>query len=194
VGKLTYLMNVSLDGFVAAPDGSLEWSIVDDELHGWFAEHMRDISVSLYGRRLYEIMAAYWPTGDTDPDATEAMRAFARHWQATPRVVFSTTLDSVDHNSRLARGDIADVLADVRREFDGDIEVAGPTLAAQFIRRGLVDEFGLVIHPVVLGAGKPYLPDLESPIALRQTEMRRFESGVVYVGYERAEGNGAVAR
>jgi dihydrofolate reductase len=114
------------------------------------------------------------------------MREFARFWQATPRIVFSTTLESVDHNSRLARGDPAEELANARREFDGDIEVGGPTLAASFIRRGLVDEFGLVIHPVVLGAGKPFFPELESPIALRKIATHRFESGVVYVGYERA--------
>ena len=186
MGKLIYLMNVSLDGFVAKPDGSLDWTIVDDELHSWFNEHMRDVSASLYGRRLYEVMSAYWPTADQDPDATETMLEFARYWQATPRIVFSTTLDSVDHNSRLVRGDVAEVLADVRREFDGDIEVAGPTLASSFIRRGLVDEFGLVIHPVVLGAGKPFFPELESPIPLRKTATHRFDSGAVYIGYERA--------
>ena len=186
MGKLIYLMNVSLDGFVARPDGSVDWTVVDDELHSWFNEHMRDVSASLYGRRLYEVMAAYWPTGDTDPDGTDVTREFARQWQATPRIVFSTTLESVDHNSRLVRGDPAGELANVRREFDGDIEVGGPTLAASFIRQGLVDEFGLVIHPVVLGAGKPFLPELESPIPLRKTASRTFQSGAVYVGYERA--------
>jgi dihydrofolate reductase len=186
LGKLIYVMNVSLDGFVETPDHSLDWGTVDDELHAWFADHMRNISASLYGRRLYEAMSAYWPTGDTDPNSTEPMRAFARFWQATPRIVFSTTLDSVDHNSRLARGDPAEELANVRREYDGDIEVGGATLAASFIRRGLVDAFGLVIHPVVLGAGTPFFPELESPIPLRKTATHRFESGVVYVGYERA--------
>jgi dihydrofolate reductase len=186
LGKLIYLMNVSLDGFVARPDGSVDWTQVDDELHSWFNEHMRDVSASLYGRRLYEVMAAYWPTGDTNPDSTETMREFARFWQATPRVVFSTTLDSVDHNSRLARGNVAEELANVRREFDGDIEVGGPTLAASFIRRGLVDEFGMVIHPVILGGGTPFFPELESPIHLRKTETHHFGSGALYVGYERA--------
>ena len=139
----------------------------------------------MYGRRLYEIMSAYWPTSESDPDATEPMREFGRFWRATPKVVFSSTLNSVDHNSRLARGDIGEELARLRQEVDGDIEVAGPTLAGSFIRRGLVDEFGLVIHPVVLGAGKPFLPELDSPMALRQTATKRFNSGVLYVGYER---------
>jgi dihydrofolate reductase len=186
LGKLIYLMNVSLDGFIETPDHSLDWATIDNEIHSWFNDHMRRMSASLYGRRLYEVMAAYWPTSESDPDATEPMLEFGRLWRATPRVVFSTTLTSVDHNSRLAQGDVGEELARVRQEFDGDIEVAGPTLAASFIRRGLVDEFGLVVHPVLLGAGTPFFPELESRIPLRQTETRRFESGVVYIGYERA--------
>ena len=186
LGKLTYLLNVSLDGFIETRDHSLNWAQVDEELHGWFNDHMREVAVSLYGRRLYEVMAAYWPTGDTNPESTEVEREYARIWQATPRVVFSTTLDSVDHNSRLVRGgDIGEELARIRQEYDGDLEVGGATLAASFIRRGLVDAFGMMVHPVILGGGTPYLPELEEPIRLRQTATRRFESGVVYLGYER---------
>ena len=185
MGKLIYLMNVSLDGFIETTDHSLDWgTIVDDEMHTWFAEHMRGMAASLYGRRLYEIMSAYWPTSESDPGATEAMREFGREWRATPRIVFSRTLDSVDHNSRLAQGDVGEELARLRQEFDGDLEVAGPTLAWQFIERGLVDAFGMVIHPVILGGGTPFLPELGSPIPLRQTATHRFESGSVYIGYE----------
>jgi dihydrofolate reductase len=183
--RIIYLMNVSLDGFIEAPGRSLDWTVVDDELHEWFNDHMRTVSASLYGRRLYELMSAYWPTADSDPAATPAMRDFGRLWLATPRIVFSTTLTSVEWNSRLAGShDPTEALAEVRREFDGDLEVAGPTLASSFIRQGLVDQFGLVIHPVVLGAGTPYWPTLDEPIRVRHTETRRFSSGVVYLGYE----------
>ena len=184
MGKLIYLMNVSLDGYIETPDHDLSWGSDDDELHAWFNDHMREVSASLYGRRLYEVMSAYWPTSDTDPNATEVMREFGRLWRATPRIVFSTTLTSVDHNSRLARGDVGEELARLRDEFDGDIEVGGPTLAAALIRRGLVDEYRLVVHPVVLGGGTPFFPPLESPIPLRQTATKQFASGVVFVGYE----------
>jgi dihydrofolate reductase len=188
MGKLIYTLNVSLDGFVETPDHSLAWATVDDELHTWFNDQMRELDASLYGRRLYEVMASYWPTGETDPDATEPMREFARIWMATPRIVFSSTLDSVDFNSRLVRGDIAEVLALLRKEFDGDMEVAGATLAGSFMRRGLVDEYRLVVHPVILGSGLRYFPELESPIPLRLTETRRFTSGVIYLGYTAARG------
>ena len=94
-----------------------------------------------------------------------------------PRFVFSTTLEEVQWNSRLVRGDVGEVLARIREEFDGDLEVGGPTLAAEFIRRGLVDEYRLVVHPVVLGAGTPFFPPLDEPLRLRLVDTRRFASG-----------------
>ena len=184
MGKLIYLFNVSLDGFVETVDHRLDWTVVDDELHTWFNEQSRAVDASLYGRRLYELMAAYWPTAESNPAATETEREFARIWNATPKIVFSTTLDSVGPGCRLVAGDVGDRLAEIRSEFPGDLEVGGPTLASAFIERGLVDEYRVVVHPVVLGAGTPYLPALKDHIGLRLLETRRFESGVVYLGYE----------
>ena len=184
MGKLIYLFNVSLDGFVETVDHSLDWTIVDDELHTWFNEQERTLEASLYGRRLYEVMAAYWPTAESDPEATEPMREFARIWNATPKIVFSTTLDSVGPGCRLVAGDVGDRLAELRSEFPGDLEVGGPTLASAFIERGLVDEYRIVVHPVVLGAGTPFFPALKDRVDLRLLETRTFGSGVVYLGYE----------
>ena len=186
MGRLIYTLNVSLDGYVESRQGSLDWGTVDDELHLWFNRHAAQVEASLYGRGLYETMARYWPTAEQDPAATGPMREFARIWNATPRIVFSTTLKEVESGSRLVQGDVGEVLRAVRQEFAGDLEVGGPTLASQFVRRGLVDEYGLLVHPVILGGGKRYLPDLESPIPLRLAETRTFESGVVYLGYRAA--------
>ena len=86
MGKVVYLMNVSLDGYVETPDHSLDWGTVDDELHTWFADRQRETDVSVYGRRLWEAMAAYWPTGEANPASTAPMREFARSWNATPKV------------------------------------------------------------------------------------------------------------
>jgi dihydrofolate reductase len=183
MGRLIYTLNCSLDGFVETPDRKLDWAIDDDELLSWFTERARGIEVSLYGRRLYEVMSAYWPTADTDPAATETMREFGRRWLAIHKVVFSSTLTSVDWNSRLVNGDVGEQLARLREEFDGDFEVGGPTLASAFIRRGLVDQYQLVVHPVILGSGTPYLPPLDAPIRLRLTDTRTFASGVTYRGY-----------
>ena len=184
MGRLIYSLNVSLDGFVETPDRSLDWSVADDELHTWFNDRARGLVASLYGRRLYELMSAYWPTAEADPDATEPMREFGRLWLRIPKIVFSSTLKSVDWNSRLVQGDVGEQLARLRSEFDGDFEVAGPTLAAQFVQRGLVDRYELVVHPVILGSGTPFFPPLDARIRLRLTDTHTFASGVTVLGYD----------
>jgi dihydrofolate reductase len=183
MGKLIYTMNVSLDGFIETTDRALDWTSVDRELHTWFNEHERRAAAFLYGRRLYETMAAYWPTAESDPAATDFMIDYARIWNPKPKVVFSTTLDKVDWNSRLVRGDVGEELERLRVEFAGELHVGGATLASAFIERGLVDEYRLLVHPVVLGAGTPFFPKIDVPIRLRLLETRRFESGVTYLGY-----------
>ena len=183
MGRLIYAMNVSVDGYIETRDHSLDWSNVDAEVHGWFNDRMRELGASLYGRRLYELMSAHWPTAADDPNIPPVELEFAGIWNATPKYVFSNTLSDVHHNDRLVRGDVADVLADIRREIDGDLEVGGANLAAQFIERGLVDEYQLVVHPVSIGSGTPFFPQLSNPLRLRLTETQRFESGVVALTY-----------
>ena len=185
MGKLIYSLNVSLDGFAAASDGGLDWAIVDEEVHTWFNDQTRALDASFYGRRMYELMADYWPTGEDDPAATDAMREFSRIWKPMPKIVFSSSLDRVEHNARLVNGDVGSVLAEVRREFDGDLDVGGPHLAAQFVRRGLVDEYQLVVHPVVLGGGLPFWPEPDAPLQVRLVDTLRFASGAFVATYAR---------
>lgn len=185
MGHLIYLMNVSIDGFVETPDHDLSWSRIDDELHAWFNEQTRTTDAMLYGRRLYETMSAHWPFAAADPNVTPVELEFAHEWNATPRYVFSSTLTSVEWNSRLVHGPVDEVLDAVRAEYPGEVAVAGPTLAAEFIRRDLVDEYRMVVHPAVLGAGTPYIPALDRPLDLELVDTRRFASGVVFLGYER---------
>ena len=183
MGKLIYSMNVSLDGYIETTDHRLDWTIIDDEIHAWWNDQLRTRDASLYGRRIYEVMAGYWPTGESDPASTEPMREFARIWNALPKIVFSRTLARVDWNSRLMSGDVEEALSRLRAEFSGDLDVSGPTLAAQFVERGLVDEYGLVVHPVILGSGTPFFPNLERPVGLRLVETHAFGSGAVYLRY-----------
>lgn len=183
MGKLVYLMNVSLDGFIESPDHGLDWTKVDEELHFWFNDQVRTDGAFVYGRRLYEVMASYWPDAESDPNATPAMIEFARIWNPKPKLVFSSTLDEVQWNSRLARGDIGEEIERLRAEVDGEISVGGATLAAELIRRGLVDDYRMVVHPVILGAGKRFFPPLDRPLELRLVEARQFDSGVTYLGY-----------
>jgi dihydrofolate reductase len=184
MGRLIYMLNVSLDGYVETTERSLDWSSVDDELHGWFNDRFREIAASIYGRGLYETMSSHWPTAADDPAISPVELEFAQIWNATPRYVFSRSLPEVNWNSRLIRDDVDQGFARIRAEVDGDIEVGGATLAASFMRRGLIDVYQLLVHPVALGAGKPYFPpDLQKALQLRLTDMRRFASGVVLLEY-----------
>lgn len=185
MGKLVYGMNVSLDGYIETQDHSLDWTIIDEEIHNFWNDQTRGCAAMLYGRRLYETMAPYWPHAESDPNATDFMRDFARAWLATPKIVFSSTLESVDWNSRLVRGNPVDALPRLRAEFDGELSVAGPTLASAFVKAGLVDEFRPVVHPVILGAGTPFFPPLEQPLSLRLMDSHRFASGACYLRYGR---------
>jgi dihydrofolate reductase len=186
MGRVIYAMNVSLDGFVETPDHSLDWSIVDDEIHSWWNEQLRGLDGSLYGRRVYELMNAYWPTADQDPAANDVMLEFAAIWNPMPKVVFSHSLERVEDNSRLVSGNVSEVLRELRTELPGDLAVAGPNLAGQFAGQGLVDEYRLVVHPVILGAGTPFWPQLDTPVPLEQVETYRFASGAVYLAYRSA--------
>jgi len=184
MGRLIYGLSVSLDGFVETPEHSLDWVNVDDELHSFFNEQGRELGASIYGRRMYELMAGYWPTADRDPAATPTELEWARIWKELPKIVFSRTLDEVSWNSRLVRGDPVEEVTRLKAASDFDMDVAGPTLAAPLIRAGLVDEFRLYVQPVILGAGTSLLPALEDHIGLRLLETRTFGSGVVYLRYE----------
>jgi dihydrofolate reductase len=184
MGRLIYSMNVSLDGFVETSERSLDWSEVDEEILGWWNDRTREADAFLYGRGVYETMSAYWPTALADPSITPAVRTFAEIWNPKPKFVFSSTLDSVDWNSELIRGDVGDGLARIRAQYDGDLDLGGATVAAEFVRRGLVDEYRVVIHPVILGGGTPFFPPLEGRIRLRLKETKRFASGAAYLGYE----------
>ncbi len=183
MGKVIFLMNVSLDCYIETPDRSLDWTVVDDELHLWFNERERSLDALVYGRRLFELMNAYWPTAESDPAMTNTEVEYARIWNAKPKVVVSRTLQEAPTGWRLTSGDPETILEELRRDFSGDLGIGGPTLAAGFIQGGLVDEYGLVVHPVILGGGSPFFPALERPAGLRLLETRTFWSGVVYLGF-----------
>jgi dihydrofolate reductase len=181
--KLTYTFSVSLDGFIDTPQGGLDWGGPDEELHRFYNDRARDIDTSLYGRRLYELMNAYWPTAHEDPDQPPYVVEFARLWQATPKVVFSRTLDAVEGNARLVKDNAVEEVRALKQQPGKDIEVGGAGLAESLMPHGLIDEYGLLVHPVVLGSGTPFFPALRDRINLRLEETSRFGSGVVYLRY-----------
>jgi len=168
-----------VDGYVAGEDGTFAWAHPDDELHQYWNDKAKDVELSLYGRKLYELMAAFWPTADLEPDAPPVVVEFARLWRETPKVVFSQTLDKVDWNSRLERGDVVEVTRTLKAETDGTIEVGGPTLAAPLVTPRRVDEFVVVVSPAAVGSGTPFFPALDGTLSLELKENRTFPSGVL---------------
>jgi dihydrofolate reductase len=186
MGRLIYSMGTSLDGFIAGPGGDIGWSAPDEELHRFHNEQARELGAHLLGRRLYEVML-YWETAEENPASADVEVDFARVWKALPKVVFSTTLDAVEGNARLARDGVAEEVAALEQETGGaDIAVGGAGLAAECIRLGLVDDFRLFVYPVVVGAGTPYFPPLDSRVDLELAETRTFGSRVTFLRYTRA--------
>jgi dihydrofolate reductase len=184
MGRLIYSMSVSLDGFVDTASHSIDWVHVDEELHAFFNDEARAMSAFLYGRRMYELMAAYWPTAGDDPSATPAEVDFARIWKPMPKVVFSTTLERVDWNSRLVRDGVGEEVARLKVQPGFDMGVGGPTVASTLMQLGLIDEIHLFVNPVILGAGTRFFPALDDRIGLTLLETRTFDAGVVYLRYE----------
>ena len=185
--KVIYALNLSLDGFIEDRNGSLDWSYPDEELHKHFNELESNLDLHLYGRGLYENMAAFWPTADGDPSAPDFVIEYARIWKSTPNVVFSTSLDQVGWNSRLVKGDIAEEVNKLKAEPGKDMNVGGANLASSFMQLGLIDEYRLYIHPVILGGGKPMFGQLRDKINLQLIETHTFGSGVVLLRYRRAD-------
>jgi dihydrofolate reductase len=182
--KVIYSMSVSLDGFIAGPNGEIDWSAPDEELHRFHNQQTRELGAHLCGRRLYEEML-YWETADENPSAAEYELEFARIWKNMPKIVFSNTLEKVEGNARLVRDGVGEEVAKLKEQPGKDLAVGGAGLASSLIELGLVDEYRLFVSPVVLGGGTPYLPALEERVDLELVETRTFGSRVVYVRYRR---------
>lgn len=180
--KLIYSMGVSLDGFIAGPDGEIDWSAPDEELHRFHNQQTREMGAHLCGRRLYEVMA-YWETAEAERSAPDHELEFARIWKDMPKIVFSRTLEEVEGNATLVRHGAVEEVAKLKEQPGRDLAVGGAGLASTFIKLGLVDEYRLFVSPVVLGGGTPYFPALDERINLELVETKTFGSRVVYTRY-----------
>ena len=134
----------------------------------------------------------HWPTADQQPGATPAEVQFARRWRDMPKVVFSSTTSAVDWNARLVTGDAVTEITRLKTEEGGPMDVGGATLAAAAMRAGLVDEYALVTHPVLVGGGTPFFPALECWVPLDLVETRAFPGGALLDQVRGQAGRGSV--
>jgi len=182
MAKLLYVMNASLDGYIADEDGKFDWGAPDEEYFSFINDLLRPVGTYLYGRRLYELMAVW----ETDPAAaaqSPGTREFAEIWQAADKVVYSRTLAAASTTrTRIERDLEPEAVRQLKAVAERDVTVGGPTLAAQAITAGLVDEVHLFVWPVVVGGGKPFLPD-RARLQLELLDERRLGSGAVYLRY-----------
>jgi dihydrofolate reductase len=158
MAKLVFALNQSLDGYVDhmafAPDPALFRHFIDD---------VRSLAGTVYGRRMYEVMR-YWDEDRSEWD--EERRDYAAAWRSQPKWVVSRSLNSVGPNATLVTDDIEAAIRGLKARLDGEIEVSGPELARSLTDLGLVDEYRLYIHPVVLGRGKPFFAGPRPPLRL----------------------------
>jgi dihydrofolate reductase len=178
-----YSMSVSLDGYIAGPDGDIGWAAPDPELMAFHNEQTRQVAVHVCGRGLYQDMLP-WET-DWAEQAGPGGVEFAQTWRAIPKVVFSATLDHVEGNARLAAGSLDEEIAAARNGAEGVVSVGGAGLAAGLIRLDLIDEYRMFVNPVVLGGGTPYFPPDAPRLDLELAQLRQFGDRA-YLSYRRA--------
>jgi dihydrofolate reductase len=184
VRRVTYSMGVSLDGYIVGPDGGFDWTAPDDEIFRLVTDEIRQVGVHLLGRRLYQTML-YWETADQDPPPDDALLEWAARWKALPKVVFSTTLSTVQgSNTRLAAGGLAEEIERLRAEpVDGNIAIGGAGLAAEAAALGLIDEYLIRVYPVLVGGGTPFFSHHGRRVDLELLESRTLSSQVGYLRY-----------
>jgi dihydrofolate reductase len=182
MAKLIYLTNMSLDGYIEDERGAFAWLPMDDELFTLYTGLLRSVGTFLYGRRLYEAMAA-WETDAALAAQSDLTADFANAWQAASKVVYSTTLAAVSTaGTRLERRFDPAAVHELKATAGRDLTVGGANLAAQAFQAGLVDECQLFVWPVAVGGGKPGLPT-GMRVNLELLDERRFRNGVVHLRY-----------
>jgi dihydrofolate reductase len=185
MAKLVYSAITSLDGYVADANGNFDWAAPTEDVHRFVNELERGIGTYLYGRRMYDVMR-FWET----PAAVEGQPAFvqdyAEVWRAAVKVVFSSTLDEVTtERTRLETTFDPDEVRRMKSVASRDLSIGGPTLAAEAIRSGLVDDWHRFVGPIIVGGGTRWLPE-EVGVRLELLDERRFDGGVVHLHYRTA--------
>ena len=180
--KLIFAINLTLDGCCDHTKGS-----ANDEIHEHYAQFIRDVDLLIYGRKTYQLMVPFWPdVAKNHSGPTKALNEFAEAFASKPIVVFSRTLDSAEgENTRIVRTGLQEEILKLKQEPGKDIAVGGVSLPSQLVELGLVDEYRVVVQPLVVGEGRRLFDDLSLPekLQLRLVDSKIFESGYVALRY-----------
>jgi dihydrofolate reductase len=173
-------MNVSIDGIA---DHNVA-AFADDELHFFAIERLNEVDAVLFGRVTYQLFEEFWPIAPVDPRSTKSMVEFAHKINTMPKVVFSNTLQKVYwNNTKLVEGNAVDEVARMKRQPGKGLSVGGISLAQTLMKAGLIDEYWLMVQPVVWGRGKRLFDGLKERANLKLVDTKRFASGVVVLHY-----------
>jgi dihydrofolate reductase len=180
--KIILFNMVTLDGFFAGPDGEIDWHQTDDEFNRFAVEQTSAAGGLIFGRVTYDLMASYWPTPEAlndDPDVTQIMNSM-------PKFVVSRTLDKAEwNNTRLIRTNPVQEIAQLKQQQGRDLFIFGSAnLAETLIQHDLIDEFRLMVAPVVLGSGRPLFHVTHQPLRLKLVRSRTFQNGNVLLTYQ----------
>ncbi len=183
--KLIVFNHVSLDGYFVDRNGDMSWAKADHQDAEWDAFVAGNASgggVLVFGRITYEMMASFWPT----PLAIEGMPAVAEGMNSMEKVVFSKTLKQVSwNNTKLVKGDMAAEIRKMKKESGKDMVILGSgSIVAQLAPEGLIDEYQIVVNPIVLGKGRTMFDGVKDKLALKLTKSRTFGNGNVFLSYE----------
>lgn len=178
--KLIFAINLTADGCCDHAKGT-----GSDELHEYFTRLLRETGLLLYGRKTYQLMVPFWPDVARSQSMSEISNEFARVFASIPIAVFSRTLDTVEGNARLVRGNLRDEVLKWKQEPGKDILVGGVELPTQLVEHGLIDEFRIVIHPVIVGEGRRLFDDLRLPerAPLKLVNSQVLSTGIVALHY-----------
>jgi dihydrofolate reductase len=177
---------VTLDGFFAGPNGELDWHIVNEEFNGYANDLLSKVDALLFGRVTYQLMADYWPAAATNPSTPKSDLEIADKMNNLPKIVFSKTLQEVKwNNSRLVKENIAEEISKMKQQPGKDMVIFGSgSIVTTFMQLGLIDEYRIIVNPVVLGNGKPLFKGIKDKQNLKLLKTRVLSSGVVILYYQ----------
>lgn len=184
--KLSLFMHTSLDGFVAGPNGEMDWIKVDDEIFEFVSNRLEHCDTAVYGRTTYEMMEAYWPTAAEQANPTTHDIKHSKWYKEIQKVVLSKSILDAKHNTILIKDHLAAHIIDLKQQAGKDMIIFGsPTAAHTLMHEDLIDDYWLFINPILLSKGKPLFKGFQPNSQLKLLKSTTFRNGVVCLHYER---------